>query len=171
MTGVQTCALPILIELIVVVAIIGLLLSVVLSKLGDSRAKANNTAIISNLTQIKNVAGLQYENMKGCYSKTGITCSATLAYGPASCEPAINNIFAETKIAEFIASAKNSGGTYTSCASTPGGRDYAIVVQYRSDSTKGWCVDSSGKSKEVTISANTQDGLNLEVTTLGTCAE
>lgn len=47
-----------LIELLVVIAIIGILATVVISALGDSRARARNSKIISELGQLRNIAEL-----------------------------------------------------------------------------------------------------------------
>ena len=156
-----------LLELIVVIAIISLLTSIILASLSTSRAKANDTAIKSNLTQIKNAAGLQYENMKGCYSNINAPCSAI---SPAVVQAGgcpgtgVPNIFGYPQIASFINSATTSGSGLASCASTLGGRDYAVAVQYKTTTAKGWCVDSSGKSKEVTINPdNTQGGIDSTV--------
>ncbi|MBK5215400.1 MAG: type II secretion system protein [Candidatus Pacebacteria bacterium] len=52
-----------LIELLVVIAIIGILSSVVLPSLNSARAKAGDAAVKNNLTNIRNMAALYYDEM------------------------------------------------------------------------------------------------------------
>ena len=162
-----------LIELLVVVAIIGILASVVLASLNSARAKGGDAAVKANLSGIRANAELQYDTMSGCYTNTGTACSSTTpaAVGVGACPlAAATNIFGLTGIAAQIAASKTAGAGLNSCSATIGGTAYAVVSQYKSDPLKGWCIDSTGKSKEVTISANTQVGVDAE-TAGGACAE
>lgn len=162
-----------LIELLVVVAIIGILASVVLASLNSARAKGGDAAVKANIAGVRANAELQYDTMLGCYSNTGTACTATtpavVAVGacPAS---GVANVFGFPGIAQQITAAKTAGAGLNSCSATVGGTAYAVVSQYKSDPLKGWCVDSTGKSKEVTISANTQAGIDAE-TAAGACVE
>jgi prepilin-type N-terminal cleavage/methylation domain-containing protein len=165
-----------LIELLVVIAIIGILSSVVLASLNTARAKGADAAIKGNLASIRAQAELQYDNEGGCYSNdgTGTACSATapVVFTPGAC-PASGStasIFGQSTIAAQIAAAITANSGYAACSATVGGGAYAVVAQYKSDPLKGWCIDSTGKSKEVTISANSQAGVALEVAA-GACVE
>jgi len=164
-----------LIELLVVIAIIGILSSVVLASLNSARSKGSDAAIKANITSIRAQAELTYDTEGGCYSNdgSGTACSATApaVIAPAAC-PASGtaSIFGQTTIAAQIAAALSASGGYAACSATVGGTAYAVVAQYKSDPLKGWCIDSTGKSKEVTISANTQAGVTAEVSA-GACVE
>ncbi len=163
-----------LIELLVVVAIIGILASVVLASLNSARAKGGDAAVKANLSGIRANAELQYDTMLGCYTNTGTACSATtpaaVAVGACPLTGAAN-IFGLTGIAAQIAAAKTAGAGLNACSATVGGTSYAVVSQYKSDPLKGWCIDASGKSKEVTIATNDQAGLTAEVNASGLCVE
>lgn len=162
-----------LIELLVVIAIIGILASVVLASLNTARSKGGDAAVKANLSGLRAQAELQYDNMNGCYSNTGTACSATTpaAVAAGACPAAASaNIFGQTNVAAQIAAAKSNGAGLNACSATVGGTAYAVVSQYKSDPLKGWCVDSTGKSKEVTIATNDQTGVSAEVSG-GQCVE
>src|SRR3989344_3532336 len=158
-----------LIELRVVIAIIGLLSAVVLASLNSARGKGADAAINNNLANIRSQAELQYDPL-GCYANTGQTCSASVpvAGGPAAC-PASGSatIFGHTVISAQLTSAKNASGGLWACASLAGGTAWAATVQLKSNLTKAWCVDSTGKSKEISTggsTAYTQATLNADIT-------
>lgn len=162
-----------LIELLVVIAIIGILSSVVLASLNSARGKGGDTAVKANLSGIRSQAELMYNDM-GCYTNTGTACSATapaVVTAGACPAAAAANIFGQTTIAAAIAAANQAGNNLSACSATVGGGAWAVVAQYKSDVTKGWCVDSTGKSKEVTIATNNQAGLTAEVNASGACVE
>jgi prepilin-type N-terminal cleavage/methylation domain-containing protein len=160
-----------LIELLVVVAIIGILASVVLASLNSARAKGADAAIKANLSGIRAQAEILYADFN-CYGDAA-SCNGT-AVAVAACPTAVttnNSIFDNTQVISAIAAAKSATGAgLNSCAEAAGGVTWGIVTQYKSDVTKGWCVDSTGKSKEVTIATNDQAGLNGEITVAG-CVE
>ena len=167
-----------LIELLVVVAIIGILASVVLASLNTARSKGADAAVKANMDGMKVNAELQYDTM-GCYSNTGTACSASApaVFAPQDCLATgyATTIFGLTGIAAQIAAAKAASGGYVSCNSTVGGTAWAVVAQEKSNLTKAWCVDSTGKSKEVTENtgtpiAFTQTTLNAEIAS-GACVE
>ena len=162
-----------LIELLVVVAIIGILASVVLASLNSARAKGSDAAVKANLSGIRANAELQYDNMNGCYSNTGTACTATTPAAVASVAcPASGaaNLFGLPSIALQIAAADAAGGT-VACSATVAGTAWAVIAGYKSDILKGWCVDSTGKSKEVPMADNTnQLNSNAEVAA-GACVD
>ncbi len=155
-----------LLELLVVVAIIGLLATVVMVSLDSARGKGGDAGVKANLASVRNEAELQY-SLLGCYANSG-SCTATVpsAFTVATCPAASAavQIFRETNIASQIAAAKSSGGGLTSCISTAGGKGWATAVQLKSDKTKAWCVDFTGVAKEISdVNAYTQATLNADL--------
>lgn len=137
-----------LIELLVVIAIIGILSSVVLASLNTARDKGNDAAIKSNLANIRAQAEIYYDDINLGNKSYGVevdSCSGT------------GSLFVSNPVTDAIASAQAaSGGTATAvCTSSDslaGGTgkatSWAISVPLKA-STKSWCVDSGGVSKEV----------------------
>lgn len=165
-----------LIELLVVVAIIGILASVVLASLNTARSKGADAAIKANLANIRAQAEIQYDTM-GCYSVAGTACTATTpAVVAAGACPALaaTNIFGQANIASQIVGATSASGSFNTCTATVGGGAWAVAVITKTavagQPGSGWCVDSSGKSKSITVAALTQGSLDLE-TAAGACAE
>jgi len=163
-----------LIELLVVVAIIGILASVVLASLNSARSKGSDAAIKANLSGVRANAELQYDTLGGCYGDAAVVCSATIpaVEGPGACPTSGtgDSIFAFPSIYSQIAAADAAGG-FVSCNSTVGGAAWAVVAQYKSDILKAWCVDSTGKSKEVVVTTGTAQGnLDAEIAS-GACLD
>ena len=157
-----------LIELLVVIAIIGILSSVVLASLNTARDKGADSAVKANLSGIRAQAELEYD--RGACSGDGAgTC---LAGGVAdiACAATGDTIFAEPTVWSAITAAKAAGSGLAACSSSANQAAYAIVVQLKSDATKAWCIDNTGKSKEVSVVDATQANLNLEVTG-GACVD
>jgi type IV pilus assembly protein PilA len=161
-----------LIELLVVIAIIGILSSVVLASLSTARGRAADAAVKANLSGIRAQAELLAEQY-GCYTKNGTACSATTpAVASPQAVPATSaaNIFGDPTVNSALVAADTAGG-FVSVNATVGGGAWAAVGQYKSDPLKGWCVDSSGKSKEVTITTGTaQANVDAEIAS-GACVE
>ena len=159
-----------LIELLVVVAIIGILASVVLASLNTARNKGADAAVKANLSGIRAQAEVLYAD-NNCYGDAAGCNSSAVAVG--ACPTAVtttNSIFDNPQVISAIAAAKSASGKLNACAEAANGATWAIVSQYASDGLKGWCVDSSGKSKEVTIATNDQTGTSAEITVAG-CVE
>jgi prepilin-type N-terminal cleavage/methylation domain-containing protein len=119
-----------LIELLVVVAIIGILASVVLASLNTARSKGADAAIKANLANMRAQAAIVYDTNKP-NSYTGVCADPNIVAGLA----AANNV--------------SDGTTYGAgiCNDT-GGTAWAVSVPLKTDSTKLWCVDSTGASKQ-----------------------
>ena len=148
-----------LIELLVVIAIIGILSSVVLASLNSARAKGNDAAIKSNLSNIRAQAEILYDT-NGCYSNTS-TCTAVAVTGTA-CSSA-STIFGNANVLQQTAAAATASGNSVICNTNAGATQWAASVQLRStnvvSSTSGtdyWCVDSSGASKAIDAAITTQ---------------
>lgn len=170
-----------LIELLVVIAIIGILSGIVLSSLNTARGKGSDAAIKSNMASIRSQAELVYD-ANSCYSDgiaAGSGCLSS-AVAPGACSGNADTIFGEPTVASQIAAAKaqsaaGTSGAGNACSSNAGQQAYAIVTQLKTAPLSAWCIDSTGKSKQVTITAAgstpTQTEINAEVTTNGLCAE
>jgi type II secretory pathway pseudopilin PulG len=144
-----------LIELLVVIAIIGILSSVVLASLSTARGKAGDAAVKANLSGMRAQAEL-LAGQYGCYTKSGTCDAATPTVVASQAVPAtsVANIFGDPTINAAAVAADSAGG-FVSVNATVGGGAWAVAAQYKSDILKGWCVDSSGKSKEIIITTGT----------------
>ena len=124
-----------LIELLVVVAIIGILASVVLASLNSARAKGADAAIKANLSNVRAQAELIYDT-DGDYDAV---CAA-------------NSVAQNATIASAVAAATSAGSGSVVCGKPASGAAsaWAISAQLKADTTKYWCVDSTGASKQET---------------------
>ncbi|MFA5936779.1 MAG: prepilin-type N-terminal cleavage/methylation domain-containing protein [Candidatus Paceibacterota bacterium] len=156
-----------LIELLVVVAIIGILASVVLASLNNARSKGNDAAVKSNLAGIRGQAEILYTT----YGGYGVDTSPT-AFALGACAQTADTLFANANIWGQVNTAKNAGSGLASCMSTvTGGGSWAVGIQMKQDTTKAWCVDSSGTSKIETIGASPSQALLNALITDGTIAK
>lgn len=126
-----------LIELMVVVAIIGMVSSIVLSSIASARAKAGDASVKSNLKGLTNSVGLYATSNGNSYGAT---------FTAAACPTSGSTMFyVDTSIRNTIARMKLDGGGVARCASD--GINYAVSAQLKT-TTDHWCVDSSGASKQ-----------------------
>lgn len=135
-----------LIEMLVVIAVIGILSAATLTALGPARNKAKDSRIISALKQFAVLAESKYD---GDYSEVPVSFNTS---APST---------------EFDKLAKNVGDilgltagataanpvVVKSSETVPGPLSYAVYETLPSDNTKYYCVDSKGASK--IVSANT----------------
>lgn len=138
-----------LIELLVVIGVIGILASVILISLNSTRAKAADSAIKADLVAVRTQAQIYLET----YNSFG-------AGGPGAC-PLSGGVVTwavqyDPKIQQLLTHAENQSGLSpgTACYAEPTSGSWAIAVQLKSSTTKAWCVDYLGTSKEVTITSN-----------------
>jgi prepilin-type N-terminal cleavage/methylation domain-containing protein len=156
-----------LIELVIVVAIIGLLAAIVLSSLNISRDKGYDAAIKSNLKNVKSQSEIVYANF-GCYTNAG-NCSGLPSFPAGVCPSSgsDSSIFSELIISAQLATARNAagGGGFESCASVAGGAGWAVAVTLKTDNKQAWCVDSEGTAKQISNGTNSfdQDTLNTAI--------
>ena len=134
-----------LIELLVVVAIIGILASVVLASLNTARAKGADAAIKANLDGMRAQAEIVYDgtspNGYGTATQTGGVCPASVAAAT------VGSLFANETINSQVNNAiAQSAANQNYCSSTTAA--WAASVQLKTDTTKYWCVDSTGASKQ-----------------------
>lgn len=121
-----------LIELLVVIAIIGILSSVVLASLNSARSKGTDAAIKSSLANARAQAELYYDGNNQSYS--GL-CEATAS-----------------GTADMLTSLR--GMTSASCDATDD--TWVMAAFLKSDTSKIWCVDNTGKSSETTSTSTGQ---------------
>ena len=140
-----------LIELLVVIAIIGILASVVLATLNSARSKGADAAIKAELANSRAQAELFYSN--------GITYDAVCTAGTEN----INNIVLDA--ARKLAGTATLGGdaqafVYGATGLVAGNAvchdstiGWAAIVSLKGPTvaSSGWCVDSTGASREATV--------------------
>ncbi len=122
-----------LIEMLVVIAMIGILSAVVLTALGPSRDKAKDARIISDVNQARAIAETHYNPTTGAYDIASITGDA-----------------------QFISSqsdATSNGGALT-IISASNGSAFAMYGQLNTKGANGtlqyFCSDSTGVTRQVT---------------------
>lgn len=125
-----------LIELLVVVAIIGILSSVVIANLTESRTKANDAKVQSQLSSIRESVELYFIN-HGNYGASTYSCSGGMFSDTAS------------GLADLANSSNYPTGTTLVCNSN--GTSWAVEGSLASTTTY-WCVDKGGASKEESTS-------------------
>ncbi len=134
-----------LIELLVVIAIIGILSSVVLASLNTARSKGSDAAIKADIAGIRAAAEVFYDNNGSSYGPIGAYFNATCGAGgqPSSVtdDPTVQKQIDDAVL-------KNSN-IEVSCAGDS--TWYVVAAPLKTDSTLGWCVDSSGNSMQITM--------------------
>ncbi len=136
-----------LIELLVVIAIIGILSSVILASLNSARSKGNNSAVKSNLANMRPQMEIYYDDPTlgnetyGANGANGISC-----VGASSA-----TIFGNAKIQKSLVAAQSAGNGSTRCIAMPttNATSYVVSVQLSvpENGNNYWCVDSTGNSK------------------------
>ena len=135
-----------LIELLVVIAIIGILSAVVLASLSTVRQKGADASIKSNLNNLRSQSFLYYDT-NGYYGLSTAAYSGTCIQG---------NTFPLNVGAPFLSSIKSATGVQpTGCNGTVGDTQWLIYVPLVTDSTKAWCIDYQGSSKQSVVSSIT----------------
>jgi prepilin-type N-terminal cleavage/methylation domain-containing protein len=117
-----------LVELMVIVAIIGLFSMIALTSLSGSRHKGNDAAIKQQLREIQNAVEL-YGLYNGNVFGVANTCTEGMFDG-GKIKPLLTALASANLDAEI------------QCRST--NRAYAVQTQLVSDLNKYWCVDSTG---------------------------
>ena len=129
-----------LIELLVVIAIIGILSAVVLASLNTARSKGNDAAIQSDLSTVQTQAEIYYGGTgANTYGTAGTSCAT--------------GVFSDATIVKAIAGAVTASGTAAVCANST--TAYAVSVKLSSDTTRYWCVDSTGVASKSTTALGT----------------
>ncbi|MCL4400330.1 type II secretion system GspH family protein [Patescibacteria group bacterium] len=123
-----------LIEMLVVIAMIGLLSAVLLVALGPSRKKAQDTRIISDLNQVRNLMEVNYNPSTGSYSSP---------YG------SLNYTNLQNDIA-------NNGGSLQASTTVS---SYVYYSRLSSSPSSYYCVDSNGFSAIMTSTPAVSKGV------------
>ena len=133
-----------LIELLVVIAIIGVLSSIVLASLNQSRTRATDSAIKSNISGLRAAMELYYGSQDpNSYGVVAYTpnCGAVATMG-------LGSVTVQQYIDDAVAKSGQTAATAAKCVSSASA--YVIAVQLRSSATLGWCVDNTGASTQIT---------------------
>ncbi len=136
-----------ILELLIVVAIIGILAAVVLATLGTARMKAADGAIKANLKNAHSQAQVYYD--LGAETFVGVCALAgTRVIGPMVKSAENNYNGALTTYANGTASTWNTAQCHESASA------WAAQVPLKASASgaiAAWCVDSKGTSKQVNV--------------------
>lgn len=139
-----------LIELLVVIAIIGILASVVLASLNSARNKGADAAIKANLANARAQAELFYDagTTYDAVCTAGTNNVSAMVLGAAQKLSSSATVGADAQA--FVYGSAGTAAGNAVCHDSASG--WAAIVSLKSPTTasSGWCVDSSGSSKEAT---------------------
>mgnify|MGYP001615938919 CR=1 FL=1 len=132
-----------LLELLLVVAIIGILSSVILTALATARNRANDAKVKAHLSQAKAAAEI-YSEINNGYGSANVS----VVTGGTSCTGVM---FTDTVsgMAVYGNSTNYPGGTRLVCVQNLSAFAFAASL---SSAGRYWCVDSTGDPGEITIS-------------------
>lgn len=134
-----------LIEMLVVIAIIGLLSSVVLVALGPSRDKARDVKIISDVTGAATVAEILYNSTLGTYPTADML----------KVDKSFINLTNDANSINSDTSGVNSKAIYYTLDTNS--HAFSVSAKLVTDATKFYCKDSSGKT--ITSATNGSSGV------------
>ena len=126
-----------LIEMLVVIAVVGILSAVVLTALGPARNKAKDSRIISGLNQVRAVAETIYDGNSGA-----VPSGATPLTGDVNFSKLAADITANQGELNIV---KDSNEL-----------SYSAYSKLASDSSKFFCVDSSGNAGQLDAAPTTE---------------
>ncbi len=144
-----------LIELLVVIAIIGILSSVVLASLNSARQKGQDTAIKSNLNNMRAQAEMYFDNNQYSYGATGadITDTSNVCGSP----DGLKEGFEKAKVIG------QGGHCVVSGVDATAGDAWVAWVPLKTkinNQEAVWCIDSGGLSEERAASDTTTGVIN-----------
>lgn len=153
-----------LLELLVVVAIIGILSAIVIYSVQDARNKSADAYIKQNLKTVQTQAEIYFQQYKSYFQNGGSSGGKCPNYKEEYFYPNLFQLDSIIKLALVEASKKISNPDFagsTFCGVNEKG--WVAAIRLKTSPTendgndRGWCVDSSGNSKEIAgpISAGT----------------
>lgn len=132
-----------LLELLVVVAIIGILSAIVIVALDSSKKSGDDSAVKSNLHTIANEAGIFYTDNGNSYLPVG--ASDFLSNTCLNYKKSVNMFSRDPVLAAAIEEAVKRGNG-SACYNSA--NSWSVVVGLKLKSNTFWCVDSGGIAKE-----------------------
>lgn len=139
-----------LIEILMVMAIVGILATVVMVSIGSARTKGVDAGTKENLHTIRNQAELRHSNL-GTYG-TAVAVQGTAITAAPAYNAAGANFFISDQQANRALVAALSGGGSGYYAIGVNGQSWAVAIATKSV-TGYWCVDVQGTGKVVASGA------------------
>ena len=130
-----------LIELIVVIAIFGILAAITLAFLSKPGAQASDASVKANLLSIRKQSEIYYLESNS-YGENFTECN--------------DGVFSDPKVTEALNEIQNNINGSIACNTSASGATWAISVNKLKSAGVVWCVDSAGNSKE---GVDASDGL------------
>lgn len=144
-----------LIELLVVVAIIGILSSVALASLNSARTKGADAAIKNAAANFRAQAEIDYDVLGQKFGSVTGTCPTAAAASAA----AMTNVFDSPSGFKVMKNALDNAGKATTDAKCFADVNaFVLSLPLRSDSTKVWCVDNSGNAVQLSAHPTPSSG-------------
>src|SRR3989344_4587905 len=130
-----------LIELLIVITIIGVLSSIVLSSLSNSRSRAYDSKIKQQLNSFRTAAELYYDSAPNSYGTQAFINTA-------ACGGTGAGVFSDTNMGAQVTDAvSKNGGTVGKCQAN--NTAYVVAVPLRTAAANAWCIDSDGRSQQI----------------------
>lgn len=141
-----------LIELLVVIAIIGILASIVLVSLNSARKKGNDTRVISDVQQMRTLLETAY-NGSG-YPINGANANCNAVANSNTNATFANCVLTPSTDMNTINSDVVGQGAVLYISTLAGNANYAIRGRLVSDTTKYFCIDSTGATNALDTGSN-----------------
>ena len=145
-----------LIEVLVVIAIIGILAGVIVASLGDARQGGQDSAIKQGMSSVRNDSAIFYNDNNFSYDDFCIYAATV---------PKLDSLKISSSAANAVSSniGAASNGTTVTCHANAEGFALAVPLNNPSDPDKPlWCVDSAGFSGEVEEGALSSNASAIE---------
>lgn len=133
-----------LVELMVVIAIIGILSAVILSALNNARIKGADTKIKGQLSNLRRAAEIYYYNNNNSY---GATVTGGEAVGASVGQGCNTNMFTNAVISPYTLASNYPSTAAGLGRCTSSGTAYAVTVRMNAPNTF-WCVDSTNAARQ-----------------------
>lgn len=122
-----------LIELIVVIAIFGILAAITLAFLSKPGAQASDVSVKANLLSIRKQSEIYYLESNS-YGENFTECN--------------DGVFSDPKVTEALTEIQNNINGSITCNTSATGATWAISVDKLKSANVTWCVDSTGASRQ-----------------------